>query len=73
MKKDAEYWISCFGVNDGEDDWERAEVELIALGRLAVPALIAAFSASWATRKATPLRGSPASTPSLARHLRAAR
>lgn len=41
MAKDAKYWVSRFGVYEGEDHNERAAKVLVQMGARAVPALIA--------------------------------
>lgn len=40
MTKDAKYWVSRFGVHDGDDHSERAEKVLVRMGARAVPALV---------------------------------
>src|SRR5438445_12694575 len=43
VAKNAAYWVTRFGIYDGEDHSERAEKELVRMGAKAVPALVAAL------------------------------
>jgi len=74
-KKTAEYWISRFGIFDGEDHHERAEEELLRLGKRAVPALIAGLrhrnGYGWMCASILGELGQPTATPALV-HLVAA-